>query len=101
MPFKEQKPRVFTKSDVKRLRSNQNGVYGILSNGNWIYIGKAEDIRKRLLDHLSGDNPCILRENPTHYVGEVFSGDASEREKELILELDPLCNKKADSLQTE
>jgi hypothetical protein len=30
--------------------------------------------------------------NPTHFVAEVISGDPIPREKELILELNPVCN---------
>lgn len=93
MPFVQQTSRPFTHEDVLAISPGQNGVYGILKQGSWIYVGKA-DLRERLLDHLNGDNPCILRETPTHWVGEVVQGDPSDREKQLILELDPVCNKR-------
>ena len=93
MPFVQQTPRQYTKADVELLKENQIGVYGIFKQGTWIYVGKG-DIRKRLLDHLNGDNPCIVIQTPTHYVAEQLNSDPSNREKELILELKPVCNQK-------
>ena len=81
---------MFTQEDVTALKENQYGVYGIFKTGQWIYVGKG-DIRERLLAHPNGDNPCILRQRPTHWVGEV-TNNADAREKELIKELKPSCN---------
>jgi len=93
MPFPKQEPRAFTVSNVEALNANQIGVYGLFRQDTWIYIGKG-DIRQRLLDHLNGDNPCILQEEPTHWVDLVTEGDPSQREKELIAEFDPICNER-------
>lgn len=93
MPFVQQTPRVFTRQNVEALNPNQFGVYGLFRQGVWVYVGKG-DIRQRLLNHLNGDNPCISRERPTHWVDEVISGDPSEREKQLIQELTPVCNQR-------
>ncbi len=94
MSFVSQIPRVLTKQNVEALIPNQYGVYGIFRNNQWIYVGKG-DIRKRLLEHLNGDIPSILNMRPTHWVDEVCSDpQMSIREKELILELKPLCNQK-------
>jgi hypothetical protein len=93
MAFVAQTPRAFTKSNVLSINPGQVGVYGLFVNGRWIYVGKG-DIRDRLLAHLNGDNSCITRSQPTHWVDEVTKGDPSEREKELILELNPVCNLK-------
>lgn len=93
MPFVQQTSRSYIKTEVESLKPNQIGVYGLFKQGVWIYVGKG-DIRQRLLDHLNGDNPCITKERPTHWVDEVTSGDPSDREKQLILELNPICNKK-------
>lgn len=93
MPFANQTPRPFIKSDVEDLKPNQIGVYGIFRSGKWIYVGKG-DIRQRLLNHLNGDNECITRQLPTHWVAELTNGDPSEREKALILELQPTCNQR-------
>ena len=94
MPFIQQTPRIFTKRNIEAVDPNQVGVYGIFRNDLWIYIGKG-DIKERLLAHLGGDNPCILKSNPTHWVGEIRSDpEMSIREKQLIVEFRPSCNQK-------
>jgi hypothetical protein len=92
MPFPQQSPRQFTRAKVEAITPGQYGVYGLCNSGGWIYVGKG-DIRSRLLAHLNGDNACISRQRPTHWVDEVTS-DMDRREKQQILELNPLCNKK-------
>lgn len=95
MPFIEQTPRLFTLENVKMINPGQFGVYGLFKEGVWIYVGKG-DIRKRLLEHLNGDNPCITKTQPTHWVDEVIKGDPSLREKQLIAELSSqlICNER-------
>ena len=93
MPFPKQTPCAFTRINVEMLDPNQIGVYGLFRKDTWIYIGKG-DIRQRLLDHLNGDNLCITREKPTHWVDEVTNGDLSSREESLITEYSPICNKR-------
>jgi hypothetical protein len=92
MPFPTQTPTPFTSTAVSMLRAGQNGCYGLFKQGLWIYVGKG-DIRERLLAHLDGDNPCITRNAPTHFV-TVVTPDMDAVEKALILELAPICNKK-------
>ena len=92
MPFPKQDPRPFTKERILALNPDQNGCYGLYKSGAWVYVGKG-DIRQRLLDHFNGDNPCILRERPTHWV-DIVSSDYDALEKQLILELKPICNQR-------
>ena len=93
MPFPKQTARTFTRADIEAITPGQMGCYGLFVNqGPWVYIGKG-DIRKRLLEHLNGDNPCITRNGPTHYV-DVVTNNMDEVEKALILEFNPTCNKK-------
>jgi len=92
MPFPQQTSRVFTRLEIETLNLNQFGVYGIFRQGQWVYIGKG-DIRQRLLDHFNGDNTCITRQVPTHFVIEV-SWNMDERERQLISELQPICNQR-------
>ena len=94
MSFVNQVPRIFNRVNILALNPGQNGVYGIYRQGLWIYIGKG-DIRARLLAHIDGDNPAILRQNPTHWVDEVRADPhMSTREKELILLCNPCCNQR-------
>jgi len=92
MPFPQQTPHFYDRANVNALEPNQMGVYGLFLYGRCIYVGKG-DIRKRLLDHLNYDNPCITREQSTHWVHEV-TADMDTRERQLILELDPVCNQR-------
>ena len=92
MPFTQQTSRAFTRDNIIALNPGQNGVYGLFRTNQWVYVGKG-DIRQRLLDHLNGDNPCITRDGPTHWVSEVMP-NADEREKALIRELTPSCNQR-------
>ncbi len=91
MPFPKQKGRRFNRQHVEDIEPDQHGCYGLFRQGQWIYVGKG-DIRQRLLDHLNGDNACITRENPTHWV-DVVTADADAQEKALIVELQPSCNR--------
>lgn len=93
MPFPQQNALAFTKAGIEWLNPNQTGCYGIFrADGTPIYIGKG-DIRDRLLAHFNGDNPCILRNLPAHYLTMVINPpDAAE--KALIVEFNPLCNQR-------
>ena len=93
MPFPNQTARAFTRANVEAITPGQMGCYGLFINqGVWVYIGKG-DIRKRLLDHLNGENLCIAMQGPTHWV-DIVTADHERLEKSLILELSPTCNKK-------
>ena len=92
MGFPEQTTRAFTQANVKLIPEGQMGCYGLFKKDQWIYVGKG-DIRARLLAHLNNDNPCITKASPTNWVDEV-TPNYNDREKALILELNPACNKK-------
>ena len=92
MPFPEQTPRAFSRVDIEALRPDQMGVYGLFKKNQWIYVGSG-DVRDRLLAHFDGDNTCISREQPDEWVGEV-TANYVQREKDLILELSPVCNQR-------
>ncbi len=100
MPFAQQIPRQFTQVGIGAIHPTTRGVYGLFRDAGvpqrevWVYVGKGE-IRNRLFDHLRGDNPCISRERPTHFLIETpLLTDA--RAQQLILELDPVCNRRVD-----
>jgi hypothetical protein len=91
MPFPTQTPHPFTRAGVEWLNSGQTGVYGIFREGLWIYVGKADDLRARLLQHLG--NADILKHSPTHYVTLVTTGPEIA-EKQLTIELKPVANQR-------
>ena len=92
MPFPSQTPLPFTKAAIEVLNPNQNGVYGIFRQDCWIYVGRG-DIRDRLLSHVAGNNPAITAQRPTHVVTMVTPNDEAI-ERQLIIELTPVANKK-------
>ena len=93
MAFPEQESKPFTRVVVLALPERERGCYGLFKTNQWVYVGSGF-IRARLLDHLNNDNPCITRKQPTHFVHEITQ-DYRQREKELIQELDPECNRQA------
>ncbi len=92
MPFIEPTLRPFTRSDILGFNPGELGVYGLLKDRQWIYIGKG-DIRIRLLAHLNGDDDNISQQQPSHWVAEI-TDNYQVRELQLIEEYQPLCNKK-------
>ena len=92
MPFPEP-AHGFSRSEIETLTPGQQGCYGLVFRSVWIYIGKG-DIRQRLLDHFNGDNECINRYRPSHWMA-IVTEDADKLEHELIQEYLPLCNKNA------
>ena len=93
MPFPNQQPRLFTRDGIEWLNAGQRGVYGILRADAWIYIGKTDCLRRRLLEHFNGDNPRITREWPTHFV-TLLTYDDVRLEKLLTAEYDPTANRR-------
>lgn len=85
----------FTEQTIKSVAPRSSGVYGLYNPQVWVYIGETMDIEDRLLQHRRGDNPCITSWSPTRFVFEtVEAGKRVARQDELILELNPVCNRK-------
>ncbi len=93
----------YRESEVKRLAPNKGGVYALwvnYKNGRWecFYIGKSEDLQKRLLDHLSDQegNECI-KGNVKYKCGFSWLEISTEQERSgaekfLYDKLKPACN---------
>jgi hypothetical protein len=94
VPFPPQKPRPFSRANVEALQPRQLGCYGLFRRGEWIFVG-AGDIRAQLLGHLNGDESCVLHARPTHWV-DVLTDNMYEEANRLIVELEPICNRKPD-----
>jgi hypothetical protein len=81
----------FERESIVTRAPESSGVYGLYS-ALWIFIGEAENIKARLLEHLAGDNPCISHHQPSGFAFELVSSkDRSRRRIELINELEPRC----------
>jgi hypothetical protein len=97
--FPRQELLPFVRARIEWLGANQRGCYGIVRQRGWyqpdllwIYVGKG-NLRTNLLAHFHGDNPDILKYGPTHFVTEV-TDSLDAREKQLIIELKPVANKR-------
>lgn len=95
MPFDPTGAGPFSRAGIESLRRGVSGVYGLISiSSRVVYIGQSQDVRRTLLEHLKGDNACINWNSPTEYLYEAVSDDGRvRREKELIDEYDPSCNR--------
>ena len=91
MPFPQQgKP--FNRDEILRSAPALEGCYGLFRANAWVYVGRG-NIQARLLAHHGGDNPCITRAQPSHWV-HVVTPNSEAEEKSLILQLDPPCNRR-------
>jgi excinuclease UvrABC nuclease subunit len=99
MSLSEQDPRWFSEAGISSIKAGQTGVYGIYNSSEWIYIGQAEDLRDRLLEHVRGksdQSSCMLKHNPTSWVGQIVDkSQLDSLESSLIAEYSPACNKTA------
>ena len=94
MPFAETRYSryLFQREWILKNAPESSGVYGLF-NSFWIYIGEADNLRARILEHLDGDDPCIVRFQPSGFAFELASPiDRRRRHLQLIRELQPLCN---------
>jgi predicted GIY-YIG superfamily endonuclease len=88
----------FMEGSVRANAPAESGVYILFSTPGFtweiIYVGDADDVQKRLLEHLDGDNPCITQRGPTAFITErVDREHRQDRRDSLIGEYDPRCNR--------
>ena len=70
MPFQNQ-PYPWSRDSIVESAPRRSGVYGLYS-ALWIYIGEADDLRERFMEHFNGDSPCTRRYVPTYFVFELI-----------------------------
>ena len=94
----ENQPHPWSHDSVVENAPRRSGVYGLYS-ALWIYIGEADDLRQCLMEHSNGDNPCIARYAPTHFVFELIDNPTARkaRYRELVRQHGPVCNAKEAS----
>ncbi len=77
----------------------ESGVYGLALPGKWVYIGSSFNIRRALLDYLSGQKPYVLQWQPRQFTFELLPYKARlVRQKELVSQYRPVCNRKTQPL---
>ncbi len=83
----------FDEASIRRYVPAAPGVYGIFTKDRWVYVGQSQDLERRLLEHVFGDNPCVQRHSPTSFMFELAPvWQLDSREAALIRELSPACN---------
>ena len=88
-----------SRTNVSRHAPEESGVYGLSTPGKWIYIGHSFNIRKALLEYLSGQMPYVLQWQPKHFTFELVPfKDRVARQKELVVRYQPVCNRKTQPL---
>ncbi len=76
----------------------QPGVYAIFAEGQWLYVGEADNLCGRLLHHPSESNARLARYRPTHFAFEVVTPQArTRRHRELRQEFQPVCAEEAST----
>lgn len=93
----------FNEENIKKLQ-NKGGVYRLSvkhKNGDWIvfYIGKSEDLKRRLLEYLSGGDgdECVQKRIKNKYVSFKYAYVDSEEDRKnieytLYKNYNPECN---------
>jgi excinuclease UvrABC nuclease subunit len=95
MPWNNPNSYQFNRDSIIRNAPSASGVYALHTAQKWVYVGESRDIAARLLDHLNGDNPCIIASSPTHFSYELCpEWERVRRQNALILELQPACNQR-------
>lgn len=80
----------FTRDCVLFNVPEDSGIYGLYS-ALWIYVGEADNLRARLLLHLSEGDPGLQTYRPTSFAFELVPAhERRERLEHAIRKLEPL-----------
>ena len=80
----------FTRDSILFNVPEGSGIYGLYS-ALWIYVGEADNLRARLLQHLSENDPGMRTYQPTCFAFELVSPqERRERMEHAIRKLEPL-----------
>ena len=94
MAFEFSIPHAFSSVSIRAHAPSASGVYGISNARQWIYIGEADNIRERLLEHLTETGVGIKRFLPTGFTFEVCdSHTKAERHSQLVTQYHPVYNR--------
>jgi excinuclease UvrABC nuclease subunit len=89
-------PHAFSNVSIRTHAPSAPGVYGVSNARQWIYIGETDDIRERLLEHLTETSTRIRRYIPTGFTFEVcHSHNKAERHRRLVAQYSPVCNRES------
>ncbi len=96
MSFTECAARAFTAVSIQKNAPESSGVYGLANAREWIFIGEANNIRARLMEHLSEAGTRLMHRQPTGFTFEECSpGERIRRHDALVRQFAPSCNRRA------
>jgi hypothetical protein len=100
VPFEVTIPHAFSTVSIRAHAPAAPGVYGISNARQWIYIGCAENIQIRLLEHLADRQSDINAYLPTGFIYEICEPLASNRRQDrLVMQYEPVLNRKGRALE--
>ena len=83
----------FTRRDIELFAPAKPGVYALWNGQQWIYVGEANNLRQRLLEHVGVPGTCLSSHTPTAFGVELHDAQQiAARRDELIAEFRPACN---------
>ena len=95
MSFVECGARAFTAISIRNNAPSSSGVYGLSNGREWIFIGEANDIRARLMEHLQETNTMLANRRPTGFTFEECSpASRISRQDALVRQFEPFCNRR-------
>jgi excinuclease UvrABC nuclease subunit len=86
----------FNRQSVLANAPDASGVYGLFNQGIWLYFGEAQNIRERLLQHITDSHsPLIKAANPQWFAYELVQPILRvPRQNQLISLYCPQCNQR-------
>jgi hypothetical protein len=86
----------FNRASIAANAPEASGVYALFNEGIWLYIGEAQNIKERLLQHLTNShNPDVTKANPQLFAYEMVApAYRVARQDVLIGAMCPTCNKR-------
>lgn len=86
----------FNRASIVANAPEASGVYALFNQGIWVYIGEAQNIKERLLQHLTNShNQDVTRANPQWFAYELVSAVYRVARQDLLIgKLCPTCNKR-------
>jgi excinuclease UvrABC nuclease subunit len=97
MSFSECGARSFTAVSVRKNAPESSGVYGLSNGREWLFIGEANNIRARLLEHLKETDTLLMNRGPTGFTFEECpTCDRILRQNALVRQFEPVCNRYLD-----
>ena len=94
MAFTECAARSFTAVSIQKNAPDCSGVYALTNSREWIFVGEANNIQARLMEHLAETGTSLTARMPTGFTFEICSpANRLGRRAQLVREFSPYCNR--------